>query len=72
MSAAYLYIMDPGQAQLKLMSGLIWIQTVWDSDDIPKRTFWSANFEKKNQQTIFHAHYFDFETLYLSCDHMSR
>ena len=32
------------------MSGLIWIQTVWHSDDIHKKFFKKVDFEK-NQQT---------------------
>ena len=37
------------------MSGLIWIQTVWQSDGIPERFFLNINFDKSRQTTKKHA-----------------
>ena len=34
------------------MSSLIWIQTVWCSDSVPKKLFGKVNFEKKSADNI--------------------
>ena len=37
------------------MSGLIWIQSVWHSNDIPERNFWESWFWKNQLTTLKHA-----------------